>query len=115
MVSAILATIITLHGMTPTTALIDHAAEMMGQNAAYCRCIAYHESGYDANAVGALGERGLYQILPSTGDWIAEQWGLPSYDAFDPAMNTMMAMWLLKEGHNEWFSTHDLCRHHLEG
>lgn len=112
--SAILAIILTLRSMTPTTALIDYAAEAMGQNAAYCQCIAYHESRYDVNAVGALGERGLFQILPSTGDWIAEQWGLQEYDAFDPATNTMMAMWLLKEGHHEWFSTHGLCAHHLE-
>lgn len=115
MVSAILAIILTLRSMTPTTALIDHAARAMGQNAAYCQCIAYHESRYDVNAVGALGEAGLFQLHPDTHPWIAEQWGLQAYDAFDPATNTMMAMWLLKEGRHEWFSTHGLCKQHLEG
>ena len=113
--SAILATIITLRSMTPATALIDYAAEAMGQNPAYAQCIAYHESRYDPNAVGALGEAGLFQLHPDTHPWVAAQWGLQEYDAFDPATNTMMAMWLLKEGYHEWFSTHPLCQHHLEG
>ncbi|MFZ5816029.1 MAG: lytic transglycosylase domain-containing protein [Bacillota bacterium] len=42
------------------------------------------ETRWQAEAVGAAGERGLMQILPSTGAWLARVMGLEEYDLSDP-------------------------------
>jgi soluble lytic murein transglycosylase-like protein len=42
------------------------------------------ETKWDPSAVGAHGELGLMQILPSTGAWLAERNGLSTYDLRDP-------------------------------
>jgi soluble lytic murein transglycosylase-like protein len=95
--------------MTPQELLIRHVAGAMGVNADYAVCIAWHESKLDPRAVGTLGEEGMFQILPSTGEWIAETWGWECYDGFDPATNTMMGVWLLRQGYDDWFSTKRFC------
>jgi len=95
--------------------LVTSAAEMQGVNPEYALCIAKAESDLDPNAVGKLREVGLFQILPSTGEWIAGKWGLTTYDLTDPATNTLMGLWLIQEGYHDWYSTHPLCQHHLGG
>ena len=95
--------------MTPEEMLIRHTAGAMGVDADYAACIAWHESRFDPQATGALGEEGLFQILPSTGEWIAAKWGWADYDGYDPATNAMMGVWLLRQGYDAWFSTKRLC------
>jgi soluble lytic murein transglycosylase len=42
-----------------------------------------HESLFDTNAEGAAGENGLTQVIPSTGEYIAEQLNWPDYQHAD--------------------------------
>lgn len=95
--------------MTPEEMLIRHTAGAMGVDADFAVCIAWHESRFDPRATGALGEEGLFQILPSTGEWIAAKWGWADYDGYDAATNAMMGVWLLRQGYDDWFSTKRLC------
>lgn len=95
--------------MTPEEMLIRHTAGAMGVDADYAACIAWHESRFDPQATGALGEEGLFQILPSTGAWVADTWGWERYDGYDPATNALMGVWLLRQGYDDWFSTKRLC------
>lgn len=95
--------------MNPHEALVRHTAGAMGVDADYAACIAWHESRFDPQATGALGEEGLFQILPSTGEWIAAKWGWADYDGYDAATNAMMGVWLLRQGYDDWFSTKGLC------
>ena len=95
--------------MDPHEALIRHTAGALGVDADYAACIAWHESRFDPRATGALGEEGLFQILPSTGRWVAGRWGWRRYDGFDPATNTLMGVWLIRQGYDDWFSTKRLC------
>ena len=94
---------------TPEEALIRHTATAMGVDPDYAACIAWHESRFDPQATGALGEEGLFQILPATGEWIAAEWGWERYDGYDAATNAMMGVWLLAQGYDDWFSTKGLC------
>lgn len=67
-----------------------------GVSADYASCIIEHESDWDTQAVGAAGEIGLAQILPSTGEWLAGLAGIEWDEArlYDP----VYSMRLLAEG-----------------
>ena len=96
--------------MHPEEALIRCVAAGMGVDADYAVCIAWRESGMDPLATGELGEQGLFQIHPRTGCWVAEQLGWERYDGYDPLTNTVMGLWLLRQGYDDWFSTACDCR-----
>lgn len=59
------------------------------------------ETRWDADAVGSYGEKGLMQILPSTGAWLAKVMGLEQYDLSDPEtsveLGTMYLAMLIEE------------------
>lgn len=66
------------------------------------------ESGFRPTATSPRDARGLMQILPSTGAWIASQIGLADYHEsrlYEPEYNIMMGCWYLRnlkvqfEGH----------------
>ena len=48
------------------------------------------------------GAVGLMQVMPSTGDWIAEQIDLGDYDLWDPDTNVSLGTWYLNYTHEEW-------------
>jgi soluble lytic murein transglycosylase len=56
------------------------------------------ESRYDPEALSYVGARGLMQVMPSTQDWIADEWGedIPPGDAFTPEASIRMAAWFLR-------------------
>ncbi|MEA3459116.1 MAG: transglycosylase SLT domain-containing protein [Chloroflexota bacterium] len=56
------------------------------------------ESRYDPEAISWAGATGLMQILPSTGDWIAEQLGeeVTPGDIFDSLTNARFGAWFLR-------------------
>lgn len=57
------------------------------------------ESGFDKEAVSSVGARGLMQIMPETGKWIASQIDILNFkeeELFDPETNIMMGSWYLK-------------------
>lgn len=56
------------------------------------------ESHYRPNAVSTKDAKGLMQITPSTGKWIAEKMGIKDFDEsmlFDPIINIRMGCWYL--------------------
>lgn len=56
------------------------------------------ESNFDKEAVSSKGARGLMQITPSTGEWIAEQMNLIEFSVdklSDPELNIFMGCWYL--------------------
>lgn len=57
------------------------------------------ESDYNENAVSSHDARGLMQILPDTGEWIAQKLGMVDYShdmLFQSSENLMMGCWYLK-------------------
>lgn len=57
------------------------------------------ESGFNPEAVSSRGARGLMQVMPDTGQWIAAQLGWPGYAPdwlFDPEINLRMGTWYLR-------------------
>lgn len=54
------------------------------------------ESAFDPDAVSRSGARGLMQIMPDTGEWVAGQMGMESFDInrlFDPETNIQIGVW----------------------
>lgn len=59
-----------------------------------------HESLFDANATAAAGEKGLTQVIPSTGEYIAQQLNWPNYqhsDLFRPYAAAAFGAYYLAE------------------
>lgn len=75
-----------------------YAAEYQLDPALVCAVI-YTESKFDKDAVSVDGARGLMQIMPETGEWIAAKVGMRgTYDVdqlFDPDTNVRFGCWLL--------------------
>lgn len=70
--------------------LITYWSAVYDLNPAYVAAVIYRESHYDPDAVSRVGARGLMQLMPDTGSWMAEKAGLKDYtdDAlFDPETN----------------------------
>lgn len=64
-----------------------------------------NESGFKPGAVSRAGAIGLMQIMPDTGQWIAEQMGLKHYSLaslYQPETNIRMGCWYLSELHHEF-------------
>lgn len=96
----------------PAEMIVSAMAAASGVDARTATCIACAESGWDARAVGDLGERGWFQLHPQTWAWAREKMGADaSFDlAFDPVENTRTALWLLRHGYGTWWSTWSRCR-----
>ena len=63
------------------------------------------ESNFEANANSSKDARGLMQIIPSTGEWIAEQMNLVEFSLdklYDPEQNIFMGCWYLNNLRNEF-------------
>lgn len=59
-----------------------------------------HESLFDANATAAAGEKGLTQVIPSTGEYIAQQLNWPNYQhavLFRPYASIAFGAYYLQE------------------
>jgi soluble lytic murein transglycosylase-like protein len=72
------------------------AAERVDEALAIIGC----ESRGDPNATNPItGAAGLFQFIPSTWNWVAEEAGLDSYASgapYDPSINTAAAAWLVE-------------------
>ena len=58
------------------------------------------ESNFNSAAVSKKGARGLMQIMPQTGTWIAGQMGMDDFapeKLFDPMVNITMGTWYLRD------------------
>lgn len=82
-----------------------HYQEEIFENAAHFKIDPYLiaavikiESNFDSVAISPRGAKGLMQIMPETGLWIAEQANRENFiveDLFDPAVNIHMGTWYL--------------------
>lgn len=69
---------------------IEYYASYYEINPAFVAAVIYRESHYDPQAVSSVGARGLMQLMPDTGTWMAEKAGITDYDhddLFDPETN----------------------------
>lgn len=63
------------------------------------------ESKYQNAAQSSVGARGLMQIMPETGQWIAEQQGIKDFDPeslHDPEINIRLGCWYLGDLNREF-------------
>jgi len=63
------------------------------------------ESNFDPDAVSVKGAKGLMQIHPDTGEWIAKTFGLNGYkesDLFNPETNIKFSCWYLNKLNKEF-------------
>lgn len=63
------------------------------------------ESSFDKNANSSKDARGLMQIMPDTGQWIASKMGIDNFDneqLFDPDTNIKMGTWYLNNLSNQF-------------
>ena len=80
--------------------LIERSCAEYGVRPAYAAAIILNESSYDPSAVSSVGARGLMQLLPDTGRWIAGKIGLDMTRytddwLFDAEINIRMGVWYL--------------------
>jgi len=65
--------------------------------------VAWCESRYDPDAVGAGGVAGLFQFAPITWGWVSERVGYPGASPHNVHANVEAAAWLFKtEGPKHW-------------
>ncbi|MCL6560983.1 MAG: lytic transglycosylase domain-containing protein, partial [Firmicutes bacterium] len=58
------------------------------------------ESNFNSRAVSDKGARGLMQVMPDTGRWIAKQMGEPVFDPdrlFDPETSIKLGAWYIAD------------------
>lgn len=86
--------------------LIEREASGRGLPPAVADAVAFVESGYDPRAVGAVGELGLMQVLPSTAAMLGHRG--PAEELLDPSVNVRFGVAYLA---GAWKLAHgDLCR-----
>lgn len=84
--------------------LIDLYAAKYHVDASTLRWLAEHESTYNPNATGFMGERGVCQFLESTWqDTPQARFGWES--AYSPAVNIEACAWMLSQGRDSEFSS----------
>lgn len=62
--------------------------------------VVWVESSFNKEAESFKGARGLMQIMPETGFWVAEQIGLEDFtedQLYDPQINIMIGTWYLRD------------------
>ena len=77
--------------------LIREYAQANGLEPAYVAAVILAESSYRPDVVSSADARGLMQIVPSTGEWIAGRLGetFSEENLFDPATNIRYGCWYL--------------------
>lgn len=76
--------------------LIFENAERHNLDPYLLTAIIFVESKFDKNAVSHRGARGLMQVMPETGKWVASQLDIESFseeDMFDPELNIRIGSW----------------------
>lgn len=72
------------------TSSIQHWSDEYGIDPALIKAVIYRESHYDPSAISSAGARGLMQLMPDTGTWMAQKAGISNYtedSLFDPDLN----------------------------
>lgn len=80
----------------PFADAILRAAEETGTEPLLLVAIMRVESSFNPYAVSPKGAKGLMQVMPSTGTWVAEQLGMTDFDVShldDPEINIQIGAW----------------------
>ena len=89
----------------PYQSLIFKYAAAYEQDPYLLAAIIKAESNFDSQAVSAKGARGLMQIMPETGAWVAGQLGYASFKKdllFEPETNIKFGAWYLADLDKEY-------------
>lgn len=89
----------------PYREVIFREAAGSGLDAYLLAAIIKTESNFNPGAVSAKGARGLMQIMPETGRWVAGKKGLQGYDPerlFNPEYNIKIGVWYVSELYREY-------------
>lgn len=89
----------------PYRQMIFREAENAGLDACLVAAIVKTESDFSPGAVSVKGARGLMQIMPETGKWVAGKKGLQGYDPdllFNPEYNVQIGVWYVAELFREY-------------
>lgn len=81
---------------------ITQAAEQHGFEPLFIASIVKVESGFNERALSSKGARGLMQIMPETGAWVAQQMDWVEFDVemlYNVEPNLSMGTWYLRELH----------------
>jgi len=85
---------------------MPYAGVIMGEAREQCvdplllAALIRQESRFDARAVSAAGARGIAQVMPATGRWLAQRLHLPGFEPsllFVPDLNIHLGAWFLHE------------------
>ena len=79
--------------------LIEKYAQIYGHNPAFIAAVIHAESKFRPNAVSRADARGLMQITPPTGEWLAERLGLEDFhndQLFDVHTNIRLGSFYLR-------------------
>jgi soluble lytic murein transglycosylase len=89
----------------PYQSLIFKYASAYDQDPYLLASIIKAESNFDSRAVSAKGARGLMQIMPETGEWVAGQLGYTNFNKdqlFEPETNIKFGTWYFADLENEF-------------
>lgn len=89
----------------PYKDIIFQEARYNGMDPFLMAAIVKTESNFNTLAVSPKGARGLMQIMPDTGSWVAKQSGLEDFSParlFEPAFNIRIGAWYLADLHQEF-------------
>lgn len=84
----------------PHQELILKWAQVYGVDSNLVFAIIRAESKYETRAESSKGAKGLMQIMPTTGQWIADQLGVDNFDVnslHDPDQNIQFGCWYLAD------------------
>ena len=87
--------------------IIERYAQAYGHDSAFIASVIHAESKFRYNAESRAGARGLMQITPSTGEWLAGRVGLEGFtneQLFDIETNIMLGSFYLRsllDNHNQ--------------
>ena len=73
--------------------------------------VIHTESHFDDNAESYVGARGLMQVMPDTGGWIAQKLGIQNFDPdtlYDPGTNIRFGCWYLNYLYERYDGKHDV-------
>lgn len=89
----------------PYRQMIFREAAGAGLDSCLVAAIVKTESNYNPGAVSVKGARGLMQIMPETGKWVAGNKGLQGFDPdllFNPEYNVKIGVWYVSELYREY-------------
>lgn len=89
----------------PYRDMVEHHASEYALDPLLVAAVIKTESNFKPDALSPKGARGLMQIMPDTGKWIATQLGRADYQANDllkPEVNIQMGCWYLASLYKEF-------------